>query len=118
MAEPVNKNAAAFAGAEWVTVMGMRVPLPLKERIVAAVRKKYDGLTAGMDDDAAIRAVTKYWFITTLAEHEEAEAEAPVGEKVEATRAEYAQRARIARLKALQDAALITEEPQGPDSPA
>lgn len=111
MAEPVNDILAEYADAEWVTVMGMRVPLVLKERMVRAARGRYPELAQGKDDDAVVRDLTKFWWVTLLAEFEMAEAEAPVIEVIEATKEEYRQRGKAAKFKVLQDAALITEEP-------
>lgn len=94
-----------------VAVAGLLVPAPLVPRIIASLRGTYPQLTADLDDDAAVRAVLKFWVTSTLASYEAARAEAPVSGAVEATRAEYAERAEAARQKALQDAAQIIEAP-------
>lgn len=94
-----------------VQVAGMLVPAVLVPRIVAAFRATYPQVTEGLADDPAVRAVLKYWTVTTLASYEAKLAEAPVDDVVQATRQEYAERARVAREQALAAASAIVENP-------
>lgn len=95
-----------------VPIAGLRVPLPLVPRIVAAVRGLYPTVAEGLDNDAAIRAWLKHITSVTLAQWEAQQAAAGVTQAVEETRAEYALAADTARQNALADAAAIVEAPQ------
>jgi hypothetical protein len=72
------------------TVAGLKVPIELVPRIVAAIYARYPVETAGITDpDAAVRAALRAWVIDTLAQHEQAKARAPLGIKVAQTVTEY-----------------------------
>lgn len=112
MAEPVTNP-------EWVSVMGLWIPVSLRDRLVAAGRERYPELTQDLDDNRTVQAVTKFWWVSLLAEIEAGRAEAPVDEEIVKVRQEYRQRGRAAKMKALQDAAAITDTPPaGPQLPA
>ena len=92
-----------------VSFAGHKFPAPLALRIIKAIRGSYPSIVEGKSDPAAVRAVIRYWFVTTLANFEGRLAEAPVDEVVEAARSEYATKAKKAREKAERDAASIIE---------
>lgn len=104
MADPV-----IIDGVAYVPVAGLLVPDVLVPRIVAAMRGTYPTITAGLDDDASVRAVLRHWVTTTLAAYEGAVAGSGVDTAVEATREEYRLKAEQAREKAEADAGTITE---------
>lgn len=94
-----------------VSVAGLLVPAELVPRIITALRGTYPGLTADLDDDAAVRAVLKFWISEMLAGFEATVAKAPVEDAVAETRAQYETAAVEARDKALTDAAAIVDNP-------
>lgn len=94
-----------------VQIAGMLVPAPLAARIIAAMRATYPQVTEGLDDDAAVRAVLRYWAVSTLAAHEEQQTQALLPDALEATRQEYAAQGQAAREKALADATAIVDAP-------
>lgn len=89
----------------------MLVPAALVPRIVAAFRGTYPGVTEGLEDDPAVRAVLKYWVVSTLTAYEGQQAEAALPAAIEALRQEHAELGRLARAKATADAAEIVEAP-------
>lgn len=95
-----------------VAVAGLLVPAPLVPRIITALRGTYPTLTAGLDDDAAVRAVLKFWIAEMLAGFEATVAKAPVEGAVAETRAQYETAAADAREKAIADAAAIVDNPE------
>lgn len=96
----------------YVQVAGLLVPAPLVPRIVASFRGVYPAITAGItDDDAAVRAVLKYWVTSTLSTYEGSVAGSGVDEAIDAAREEYRLRAEQARAQAEADAGTITEAP-------
>lgn len=99
----------------YVAVAGMRVPAVLVPRIVAAMRGTYPGVTADLDDDAAVRAVLRWWVKSTLTNWEARQAEAPVDDALAETRQTYRNLADAARQQAEADASTITDQP--PTSP-
>lgn len=94
-----------------VAIAGLRVPISLAARLIAALRGIYPNLTEGLGDDDAVRAVLKFWMTSTLTTHEGAMAEAPLADVLEATRAEYQRLADAAREKARADADTIQADP-------
>ena len=92
-------------------VAGMRVPLPMLARIVAACRDTYPQLTEGLSDDAAVQAVLLHWVTSTLAASESRRTAAPLAEVVESRQADLEAKAAAARQRALADAQAITPVP-------
>lgn len=90
-------------------VMGMRIPLPLVARIIAALRAEYPDVVEGKDNDAAVRAVVRYWVTTTLVNYEARTAAAAARETAAQATAAVETAAAEAFQKAKDDAQLITE---------
>lgn len=99
-------------------VMGMRVPLPLAARLIEAILTEYPSVTTGKDPDAAVRAVVRYWFVSTLANHEAKKAAAAQQAAASAAQEEVDLKANSAREKALRDAEYIEEITDAPVAPA
>lgn len=100
-------------------VAGLRVPLPLVPRIIAAMRARYPEATDPIaDDEAAIRAAIRAWVVETLAEYEAAVARAPLGVTVAQTVASFETKAAAAKAKALTDSTSIVEDESAPSTPA
>lgn len=87
----------------------MKVPLALVPRIIEALRKTYPTLTDGLDNDAAVRAVVRYWVVTTLTNYETQKAAAPIAQRVTETQEELDATVLAARTKAFDDAKLIED---------
>lgn len=51
-------------------VMGLKIPLPLAARMIASIRATYPTVVEGLDDDAAVQAVVRHWFTSTLVSYE------------------------------------------------
>lgn len=91
-------------------VMGMQVPLALEPRIVEAVRATYPAVTDGIaDHDAAVRAVVRYWFATTLTNYETQKAAALAAQKLAAAQADLDKAVAAAAARATADVALIKD---------
>lgn len=119
--EQIAAYQAATASGEipTVSVAGLKVPAPLVPRIVASMRGVYPSVTGTLDDDAAVRAVLKFWVTSTLANWESQQWTAPTEEQVAAIQAEATAKAQQASKKAEEDAASIIEAaPPAPDDPA
>lgn len=95
----------------YLPIAGLLVPTPLVPRIIAAIRDQYPTVTAGLNDDAAVRAWLKHIVSVTLATHEGIAAQAPVTGALDEVRADYATRAEEAHQAALSAAAAIKENP-------
>lgn len=96
-------------------VLGMRVPLAMVPRVVAAIRARYPEVTAGITDpDAIFRAATRAWVIESLTSYEEGAARQPLDTAIARTVTEYEEKARVAKERALTDAAQITEDVPAP----
>ncbi len=100
-----------------VAIAGLRIPAPLVPRIIAALRASYPTITEGKDDEAVVRAVLKWIIETTLTAYEGRLIEAGLEGELEKVRNERAEKARLARERARQAAALITEAPSGEAEP-
>lgn len=94
------------------TVAGLRIPLPLVPRIIESMYARYPEATAGITDpDRAVRAALYAWVVETLAEYEEKKAMAPLPMTVAQTVTSFEAKATAAKLKAIEDAKSITEDP-------
>lgn len=104
----------------YVPVAGMQVPTPLVPRIVAAMRGTYPAVTEGLDDEAAVRAVLRFWTKSLVADYEAAQAQAPLEGALADLRATYRAKAEAARQQAQAAADLITDAPSAeePATPA
>lgn len=100
-----------------VPVAGMLVPVQLVPSIVAAMRGTYPLITDGLDDEAAVRAVLRWWVKSTLTEYEARKAESGVDDAVAETRQVYREKAQEARTRAEAAADLITDAPPAPEAP-
>ena len=97
---------------DYRSVAGLRIPLPLVPRIIAAMRARYPEATAGITDpDRAVRAAIYAWVVETLAEYEAAAALAPLDITIAQTVAAFEDKAKQAKAKAVQDAKSIAEDP-------
>lgn len=93
-------------------VAGLLIPLPMVPRIIRAIQARYPEATKGIaDPEAAVRAALRAWVVETLAEFEGQMAVAPRDMAVVQTIADYEQRGKTARTKAVADAVNIIEDP-------
>ena len=97
-----------------VSVAGLQVPAELVPRIIAALRGVYPTVTEGLDDDAAVRAVLKYWVTVTLSSWEAQQVTAQATEAIVVAQQDLEtanERSRLAREQAEADAQAIQEAP-------
>lgn len=100
---------------DYRVVAGLRVPLPLVPRIIAALCARYPEATAGITDpDAMVRAALKAWVVESLASFEETAAMAPLNATIAQTVTTFEKKANAARDKALEDSLLITDDSEVP----
>ncbi len=101
----------------YVPVAGLRVPATLVPRIIASMRGIYPNLTVGLDDEAAVRAVLRYWVTSTLATYEGQQSDEETLAAIEAIQAQADEKARLAREKAIRDAAAIVDAASATTTP-
>jgi hypothetical protein len=92
-------------------VAGLRIPMTLIPRIVAAFRDSYPQITEGLSDDAAVRAVLRDYVSSVLSMYEAKTASEAVQEEIRQKQASLGAIAAEAAAQAQQDVQAIPDAP-------